>query len=147
MHFSCLRACIFQLKKELGKDFLNCENVKNILNQLGVKEKQQFSNIHQKYPIGTIVSCSYSDLEYIYLFTYKKSTYMLDMEDAMEGMTNPINVKLSNFEAVDELTDETIYDVLRDLKESHLAQKNEEIQAYIDQCMQELMECVKTQQN
>lgn len=140
----CLKECIFQLKKELGKDFWNCKSVKNILDTLGVRKKQSFLNIHQIYPIGTILSQKFSECEYIYLFSYKKSTYMLSMEEAIEGVAYPINIKLLNFEPVDELTDEAVYDLLRDITDSKTVKDNDEIRNYVDKCMKDIMSQIQS---
>ena len=107
---------------------------KNIVNH-DLEHSVSFS---QKYPIGTVLSCTYNESEeYMYLYTIDDTHYAIYLEDACEGVYIVEPIILYDYKPNGELVDEDTKEILTGILET-----TQRLNTY--NCTKALLEQLKT---
>lgn len=97
--------------------------VRNILrdiNQNLINHDLEHSvSFSQKYPIGTVLSCTYNESEeYMYLYTIDDTHYAIYLEDACEGVYIVEPIIIYDYKPNGELVDEDTKEILTGILET-----------------------------
>ena len=88
---------------------------KNLINH-DLEHSVSFS---QKYPIGTVLSCTYNESEeYMYLYTISDTHYAIYLEDACEGVYIVEPIIIYDYKPNGELVDEDTKEILTGILET-----------------------------
>ena len=73
----------------------------------------------QKYPVGTVLSCTYNESEeYMYLYTISDTHYAIYLEDACEGVYIVEPIIIYDYKQNGELVDEDTKEILTGILET-----------------------------
>ena len=73
----------------------------------------------QKYPVGTVLSCTYNESEeYMYLYTINDIHYAIYLEDACEGVYIVEPITIYDYKPNGELVDEDTKEILTGILET-----------------------------
>lgn len=136
LRFECMKEELKTIQKtalDVVRNILR-DIEKNIVNH-DLEHSVSFS---QKYPIGTVLSCTYNESEeYMYLYTIDDTHYAIYLEDACEGVYIVEPIILYDYKPNGELVDEDTKEILTGILET-----TQRLNTY--NCTKALLEQLKT---